>query len=276
MRVAGATPARGRIFTQLLPRLPDDPEMAYRHAEPRAARGVAGVSMNDKYDGTRMIHGECRLEATSPWADDVVLGGLRLHLDLHIVPRGSESTSGRGASAALRRASARVRALCVGVSMRRERALAVGIAVLAIAFVLWSAHEPSSSRGPNTEPSAAPSVAKAPEPIPLPVPAARSSLAPPPASVAPIAPELIVPPHAGPPSAALPRSRARDEKAVARRTAATPTPLADSPPRAIKSFAQPPLAGATSDREGAASGALPSPPSPKATRDMLDLFGDTK
>lgn len=230
--------------------------------------------MNEKYDGTRIIHGECRLEATAPWANDVVLNGLRLHLDLHVVPRGWESTSGRGASAAARRASASVRALWFGVSMRRERALLAGIAVLAIAFVLWSAREPSGSRGPSPEPSAAPSVSQAPQAIP--VPATGPPLAAPPARVAPIAPELIVPPLAGSPSPVSARVPAPDEKVVAQRAAPTPAPLADIPTRAVKSFAEPPRRRAASHRDGVASVAAPSAPPPRAAGDMLDLFGDTK
>ena len=249
------------------------------------ARGV-GVSMNDKYDGTRMIHGECRLEATSPWADDVVLDGLRLHLDLHILPRRSRTTSGRGASATLRRAGASARALCFGISRRPEWALVAGIGVLAIA--LWSSRGPSGSHAQRA--SAAPGVAKTPDPSPLPPRAARPPMAPPP-SVAPIPPELTVPPRASSPSPALPTSRAPNEEPATGKAAAASESAPASrgcPPRASRQILQPapssirtPAIAAKPPRpramsDGAASVAAPPMPPARSTADMLDLFGDTK
>ena len=115
--------------------------------------------MTEKDDGTRMIHGECRLRATSPWADEITLDGLRLHLDLHIVPRASRASSGPGAPASLRRASAGLRALWLGISVRRERAFVAGVSVLALALAFWSTRAPSGSRAPSRETAAAPAVA---------------------------------------------------------------------------------------------------------------------
>jgi hypothetical protein len=239
-----------------------------------------------------MIHGECRLEATSPWADDIAVEGLRLHLDLHIVPRASRATSGGGATAALRRASASLRALCLGISVRRERAVVAGISVLAMVIAFWSTRTPSGSHAPNNGTAAAPSVAKAPEPS-RPRPAGVPAPLQPSGSVTPIHPDLTSAPASSTSPTSAP-SPTPHEEGVTRRPATTwneaAPPPAALPARAAKSFAKPPASAraradstgrpprtsATGAREGVASFGASAMPAERSTTDMLDLFGDTK
>lgn len=250
--------------------------------------------MNEKHDGTRMIHGECRLEATSPWADDVILNGLRLQLDLHIVPRRGRVPADSGATAALRRASASVRALCFESSRYQQHALMAGIGVLALALALafWSAREPSGVNAPTSERPTAPVVAKSPEPRSPPRPVVPLAPA---AKVTPLHAEPSPPPGTGSPATESPSLPAPNEAPSARKLAApsrpTPPPLAAPPAPAVKSFATAPsrtrapandparAPGAPAPRDVVGSVAappVPSAPPVRSSGDMLDLFGDTK
>jgi hypothetical protein len=201
------------------------------------------------------MEGECRIEANSPSGRKVVLEGLRVRLDLRIVPGSGSPAADGNTEAVLRVASAKITTVTEARSYLHG-ALWAGLGALTLALVVWfasAAPEPlvndpgarssnvgapgeamleSAGRTP-IEKSFVPEKPAAPE---RETPAVAPILAPPPVPHAP----AVVPLRRGPP---LPRR--------------APFARADSPPSHAPS--PPPVAAKL-----ASSG------------DMLDLFEDPK
>ena len=183
-----------------------------------------------------MISGECRVEPVGlSTGHQLALDGLRLRLDLRIVPGTAEDGS---AAAIWRVEDGRIRTLRLGVpEVYRRAAMLTGVGVLVLALAVWFAgsRAPSDERvGPNpaspvitttvtpavegTTPAAgspahAPSVTVSSDVAPQPPPAASGGgAAPPPVeepaaasgAPAPLPEKLAAPPRPRPPAVRAP------------------------------------------------------------------------
>jgi hypothetical protein len=171
-----------------------------------------------------VMEGECRIEANSPSGRQVVVEGLRVRLDLRIVPGSSSAAADGSTEAMLRVASAKITTTPIEVPVYLRGAVWAGVAALTVAVAAWfasTAPKPlANDRGPRAE--AAP-VQKSPHPELHPppkreVPAAAPLLAPPPTPQAP----AVAPLRKAPP---LPR-RASTARPESPRSPNSPPPVA--------------------------------------------------
>ena len=254
-----------------------------------------------------MISGECRVESLSPSDSKVLIDGLRLRLDLRIVP--GEAGADAAAAAVWRIENPAVTTLRLGVPVAyRRAAIASGIGALALAMGVWLFGPSSSdSERPRSdsahEGAAQPLERAAParvaprsiEPVVAPTPPVPSSSATPSPAAAP-----------GGPAAPLPVTPPASPAPAAPAVAAAPGPAAPAsngvvPPRAARPAAGSGTGRATATTAGvAAAPAAAGSSSPPLTgdrplaemhrpvargrvslsaareQDMLELFGDPK
>jgi hypothetical protein len=216
--------------------------------------------MADEEQGEPRMSAECRVEGLPLSAADISIDGLRLRLDIRIVPRAQGDAASGDSAAMFRVVSAKIAAKS-RVPAYQWAAMMVGLGVLVVALVLWFA---APARGPLASESSPASFGATPPPASLPPPrplptgeiiappppsATATAAAPPPAQ----APQVETAP---PPRRAEPRKTAATS-ASARQTvaAAAPPPRADS---SVASYNPQPVARG------------------RGRDDMLDLFGDTK
>jgi hypothetical protein len=205
-----------------------------------------------------MISGECRVEPVGlTTGHQLALDGLRLRLDLRIVPGTAEDGS---AAAIWRVEDGRIRTLRLGVpEVYRRAAMLTGVGVLVLALAVWFAGSRTPSDGQVAPSPASPVITTTVTPA---IEAAAGA-----ASVAPV-PAVAVPPGVAP----------QPPPAVAFPTAPTPPP-APAAPEAARAEAP---AAPASEPEGpaAAAPALAARPRPAVVRapagDNLDLFSDPK
>ncbi len=224
----------------------------------RVAAPAAGTwaSRMTQDKGAPLMAGECRIEANSASGRKVVVEGLRVRLDLRIVPGSSTPAADGSTEAMLRVASAKITTAPLEVPAYLRGAVWAGVGALTLALGVWFASTASkplvNDRGARTSgvgapPGAAVEGAEAapvqnsllPELDPLPeraAPAGAPILAPP---LAPPAP-AVAPLKKGPP----PPRRASAARA------ASPQSRPDSPPPIVAKLA--------------------------SSGDMLDLFEDPK
>ena len=238
---------------------PEDGDSASRAPEIAHAVGPLGSHPGNPV----MISGECRVEPIGlSTGHQLALEGLRLRLDLRIVPGTAEDGS---AAAIWRVEDGRVRTLPLGVpAVYRRAAVLSGLGVLAVAIGIWLAGSRAPSDGVTASPIITTTVAPAAEggtsggasagPHSPSVAVLGGDVSP---NVAPLSPALSAPaatvPAAAPPASAAPP----DEPAAA--TGQAPLPSASHAPEER----------VVAPRPRPAPGRAPA-------GDMLDLFSDPK
>jgi hypothetical protein len=218
---------------------------------------------------------ECRVEALPLSGADICIDGLRLRLDIRIVPRSKEAAATGDTDALFRVVTAKLSRVPV-MPAYQWAAVMFGVGVLLVAVTLWIAGPREAPILPEHRATAAPATpapktriepprreAAAPQSS-APVPAlatAAESRGPVPVAVPAPAPALT--PSAAPP----PRVQSVDVNA------AQPSKRPE-PPKKVAAPTRRALAAATAPAENAAL--QPVAQRPAARSDMLDLFGDTK
>ena len=200
-----------------------------------------------------MISGECRVEPVGlSTGHQLALDGLRLRLDLRIVPGTAEDGS---AAAIWRVEDGRIRTLRLGVpEVYRRAAMLTGVGVLVLALVIWFAGSSAPSEGASAAPPAsqvitttvtpavggasgatpsvvhAPSLDVSPNVAPLAPPAAPSDVTTSAARAPTAAPPAAAPPPEEPAAASDPSPPVPDKPAVAPRPrpAAVRAPAGDN------------------------------------------------
>jgi hypothetical protein len=222
-----------------------------------------------------MLSGECRVETTPAAGCEVFLEGMRLHLDLRLVPRASTRAADGRVETLLEVEHARFSATR-GLSPSFERAaIYAGLGALTLAVIVWCL---GGTSAPSPLDAAAPARVSAPTNTRA-VP--RSSAASgahdtPVASRTPGAPSAPRPaPDISPAPADLPPAGARRAAPLTPPRPAPevmPTPGASTP----KSAPVRAKAAMTTQPTGSRNGAPAAPARARASVDKLDLFEDTK
>jgi hypothetical protein len=253
-----------------------------------------------------VITGECSVEGLTGADHQVLLEGLRLRLDLRIMPRakGKDAVgAGAGAAAVWRIEDARIATLPLGVPLVYQRAALIsGLSVLALSIAFWLARPSTTSSfeaasaPPRASSAAAPvaNVPAAPSPMmhegssevvaprvapristyrpgDVSEPVASSAASPTPAVAAAPAPARAIPLDAAPApsgvsSSPAPPGGAGSFRRVEPSSVARSLPLSMPPSTARVDAAS--TAGARVSSAPAALG--------MSQREMLELFGDTK
>ena len=247
---------------------------------------------DDAQDGEREMSAECRVEALPMAAGDISIDGLRLRLDIRIVPRNRADAASGDTDAMFRVVSAKL-AASAGVPAYQWAAVMVGMGVLIMSLVVWFAGgsrvtreeapvRATAERSYTPQPLGSPGpVITTPTPeVALTAPARPDAPSTVSAADARLETTVTAPPAAAPenpngsprvvsPAATQPRARPDTKKA-----SAPPTPSATAaaavPPaaRPAATAAVPPSVGTFSPQAVAQR--------PSARSDMLDLFGDPK
>jgi hypothetical protein len=218
-----------------------------------------------------MISGECRVEPLGLTGRQLALDGLRLQLDLRIVPDGE--TGAAAAAAVWRVEDGHVATSRLGVpAIYRRAAVLAGLGALALAVVVWFAGTRTSSEERGTPTSTRVS-------IPPPSTSGGASAGP---ALAIGVPGTVMEGSAGR-SASTPVESSRPQRVAPHVAPLPPEPAAPIAPRAS---AEPAVATArargSASAEGVRQHAVPLRPRPtlpraaSSGRDMLELFDDMK
>jgi hypothetical protein len=291
-------PARVRSITDVddlargLQAAPAPDARLQRTASAGGGRSNRSHGRNDDYGGGQVISGECSVETLPPSDHRVLLQGLRVRLDLRIVPRGGKDAGGgdAGAAGVWRIEDARIATLPLGVPLAYRRvALISGIAVLALSIGVWLARPSTSPSWEGSE--AVPTRSLAPTDTRPPLqPGAgagsRSSHEVGPGSAAntgsSVAPRIGIydPPAANVPAAPAPANAVTapgplPAPKLGAAPAPAPSPAPMSSTEASGSASARPARAAAVVAHAAARAPHPAP-IPVSRGDSLDLFADTK
>jgi hypothetical protein len=228
--------------------------------------------MAEQEDGKPTMSAECRVQALPLSGADISIDGLRLRLDIRIVPRSKDSAASTDTDAILRVVSAKLSRV-PEMPAYQWAAVMLGVGFLLVAITLWIAKPSQAPVAPDRTAAAAPAVsapqvraetamptARAPEPAPV-LPAASNAPAAAPAPVPSAPPSTSTAPIPAPRTPRVEVNSAQPSK--------RPEPFKKTlPPARTAVAAAPP--------EPASAPPQPVAQRPAARSDMLDLFGDIK